>query len=333
TKNTTLKVSEIPGGPHTFSVYAVNTKSGPAASGNFNTFDAFNKDTVSASLKRAGSNLAEVTLNGANAPAGDSGSCRATRVAGNPVASDGTFQFTNPQAQTGLKVEYTCDFQRNKVASTSVKADLAAQENPAITAIAEVESARTDTRAVINVDVSGLDVWDINSDLDLVVSGKEQNSRKSLGNDYQLSPIAERGWIITLTNLNPGETWKITAQLVFRGGKKLNSKELVVSIPDTAVPDYYSRGQGNTATTPVYLRTYLEFTPLLPRSKPLWPHLTPQIELPVSARAGTLPWGSCSDSPGRMNARGCALAAYKYLDPILSGQDVPARKTEREIAI
>lgn len=332
-KGTTLNVSEIPGGPHNFSVYAVNTKSGPAASGNFQTFDAFNKNNVSASLKRAGSNLAEVTLNGANAPAGDSGSCRATRVAGNPVASDGTFQFTNPRAQTGLKVEYTCDFQRNKVAPTSVKADLAAQENPAITAIAEVESARTDTRAVINVDVSGLDVWDINSDLDLVVSGKEQNSRKSLGNDYQLSPIAERGWIITLTNLNPGETWKITAQLAFRGGKKLNSKELVVSIPDTAVPDYYSRGKGNTAATPVYLRNYLELTPLLPQSKPLWPHLTPQIELPVSARAGTLPWGSCSDSPGQMNARGCALAAYKYLDPILSGQDVPARKTEREIAI
>ena len=325
-KGTTYSAKDLPGGPHTFSVYAVNTKSGPAASGNFQTFGPFDKNKVSASLKRAGSKLAEVSLNGANAPAGDSGSCWATSVAGNPVASDGTFQYTDPRAKTGLEVKYTCDFQRNKVAPGSTKADLAAQQNPALTSM---ELTNPDeTPAVINVEVQGADVWSIDSDIVLVVSGKEQKSGKSLGNNYQLSPIAERGWIITLTNLNPGETWKVTAQLAFRGGKKLNSKDLVVSIPDATVPDYYSRGQGNTATTPVYLRNYLEFTPLLPRSKPLWPHLTPLIELPVTTPAT----GTCcrySDFPLPLRA----LGGNKYLNSHLSGQDLLARQTEKEITI
>ena len=93
-KGNSWKVSGISGGPHKFSVYAVNTKSGPAATGDFETYDSFNESAVSATLERAGAKQAKVYLHGAETPTGDSGGCRPTMVERNPVADDGTFELS-----------------------------------------------------------------------------------------------------------------------------------------------------------------------------------------------------------------------------------------------
>ena len=331
-KGTRLEVSGLAGGEHSFSVVAVNTKAGTPASSTFQTFDPFDKNTVSATLTRQGANQSSVSLNFVT-PAGDSGSCEVTKVGSARVTGD-RFSNSNPKQQNDLKVNYTCTFNHNKDVSGVVTASLAAQENPAITAIKEVESARSKTGAVINVDVSALDVWDINSHLDLKVSGTEQKGGKALErNQYQLQAIAGHGWTINLKNLKPGDIWKITAQLAFRNGENLNSKDLVVSIPDPSVPGYYSRGKGNAATIHVHLQNYLYLTPLLPQSKPLWPPQIPQLELPASPREGGAPWWRYPDYSWRLHALGDDLSKYKNLEPILNGRELPARKTEKEIAI
>lgn len=329
-KGTSLKVPDIPGGSHRFSVYAVNTKSGLAAtSDTFETFDAFNKDTVSATLERAGSKLARVNLQGAEPPAGDSGECKATRVAGNPVADDGTFQFTDPRAKTGLTVEYNCNFRYNKVISKSVKANLGAQKNPQITAMTEQTNRRSETGTVIKVDVSGLETWDINS-LELAVSGAGPGGATLADYQYQTEMMAGSGWLIELKELQPGQTWKITADLkLMPEGTRVSRQKLEIStLQATPDPDSTNSSNSDPMASVSYLQNWYQLTPLLPVSKPLWPHLTPLIELPVT----TPSTGTCcrySDFPLPLRA----LGGNKYLNSRLSGQDLLARQTEKEIAI
>lgn len=328
-KGTTYPAKDLPGGPHRFSVYAVNTKAGPAATGDFETFGSFNESAVSATLERAGSKLARVYLQGAEAPAGDNGECRATRVAGNPVAEDGTFQFKDPRAKNGLKVEYTCDFRYNKGAYKPLKANLGAQENPQITAMVELANRRSATGTVIKVDVSGLETWDINS-LELAVSGSGPGGATLADYQYQTQMMAGSGWWITLKELQPGQTWKITADLkIMPEGTRVARQQLDISTLQ-ATPDPYSTNSSfsEPLASMSYLQNWYQLTPLLPVSKPLWPHLTPLIELPVTTPAT----GTCcrySDFPSPLRA----LGGDKYLKSRLSGQDLLARKTEKEIAI
>ena len=328
-KGTAYPAKDLPGGPHRFSVYAVNTKAGPAATGDFETFGSFNESAVSATLERAGSKLARVYLQGAEAPAGDNGECRATRVAGNPVAEDGTFQFKDPRAKNGLKVEYTCDFRYNKGAYKPLKANLGAQENPQITAMVELANRRSATGTVIKVDVSGLETWDINS-LELAVSGSGPGGATLADYQYQTQMMAGSGWWITLKELQPGQTWKITADLkIMPEGTRVVRQQLDISTLQ-ATPDPYSTNSSfsESLASMSYLQNWYQLTPLLPVSKPLWPHLTPLIELPVTTPAT----GTCcrySDFPSPLRA----LGGDKYLKSRLSGQDLLARKTEKEIAI
>ncbi|MDU5308614.1 MAG: hypothetical protein E6167_07070, partial [Varibaculum cambriense] len=328
-KGTAYPAKDLPGGPHRFSVYAVNTKAGPAATGDFETFGSFNESAVSATLERAGSKLARVYLQGAEAPAGDNGECRATRVAGNPVAEDGTFQFKDPRAKNGLKVEYTCDFRYNKGAYKPLKANLGAQENPQITAMVELANRRSATGTMIKVDVSGLETWDINS-LELAVSGSGPGGATLADYQYQTQMMAGSGWWITLKELQPGQTWKITADLkIMPEGTRVARQQLDISTLQ-ATPDPYSTNSSfsEPLASMSYLQNWYQLTPLLPVSKPLWPHLTPLIELPVTTPAT----GTCcrySDFPSPLRA----LGGDKYLKSRLSGQDLLARKTEKEIAI
>ena len=329
-KGTSWNASGLPGGPHSFSVYAVNTKSGPPATcDSFQTYDSFNPSRVSATLERAGSKLARVNLQGAEPPAGDSGECKATTVAGNPVADDGTFQFRDPRAKTGLKVEYTCNFRYNKVIPKSVKANLGAQKNPQITAMTELTNSRSETGTVIKVDVSGLETWDISS-LELAVSGTGSGGATLADYQYQTQRMAGSGWLITLKELEPGQTWKITADLkLMPEGTRVSRQKLEISTLQ-ATPDPDSTNSGNSAplASVAYLQNWYQLTPLLPVSKPLWPHLTPLIELPVTTPAT----GTCcrySDFPLPLRA----LRGNKYLNSHLSGQDLLARQTEKEIAI
>ena len=275
-KGTTLKVSGLPGGSHTFTVYAVNTKPGPTDGASFTTFDSFDKNTVFATLARSGAREASVSLD-FTVPKGDGGSCKATKVARKSVGENGTFQFDNPRAQSGLRVEYTCRFDHNGAVSGSVTADLAAQVNPAITAVTEVESARTKKGTVINVDVSGLDGWNIR-DLDLEVSGKDQSGNELGWNQHRRPSIREGGWAITLQNLKPGDEWTITATLKFRGGETLNSMKTEISIPN---PSPAEPPDEESASSVSYLHNWLNLNPLIPVSKPLYPQLIPLIEQPT----------------------------------------------------
>ena len=329
-KGTSWNASGLPGGPHSFSVYAVNTKSGPPATcDSFQTYDSFNPSRVSATLERAGSKLARVNLQGAEPPAGDSGECKATTVAGNPVADDGTFQFTDPRAKTGMKVEYTCNFRYNKVIPKSVKANLGAQKNPQITAMTELTNSRSETGTVIKVDVSGLETWDINS-LELAVSGTGSGGATLADYQYQTQRMAGSGWSITLKELQPGQTWKITADLkLMPEGTRVSRQKLEIStLQATPDPDSTNSSNSDPLASVSYLQNWYQLTPLLPVSKPLWPHLTPLIELPVTTPAT----GTCcrySDFPLPLRA----LRGNKYLNSHLSGQDLLARQTEKEIAI
>lgn len=329
-KGTSWNASGLPGGSHSFSVYAVNTKSGPPATcDSFQTYDSFNPSRVSATLERAGSKLARVNLQGAEPPAGDSGECKATTVAGNPVADDGTFQFTDPRAKTGLKVEYTCNFRYNKVIPKSVKANLGAQKNPQITAMTEQTNHRTENGTVIKVDVSGLETWDINS-LQLAVSGVGPGGATLADYQYQTQMVAGSGWLIELKELQPGQTWRIMADLkLMPEGTRVSRKKLEIStLQDTPDPDSTNSSNSDPLASVSYLQNWYQLTPLLPVSKPLWPHLTPRIELPVTTPAT----GTCcrySDFPLPLRA----LRGNKYLNSHLSGQDLLARQTEKEIAI
>lgn len=322
---TTYQAKELPGGPHTFTVYAVNTKSGPAATGRFTTYDSFNKNAVKATLERAGAKQAKVYLSGKDAPAGDSGTCTADSVDGESVYADGTFSYDSPRARSGLTVKYSCNFQRNTGISGSVNADMPAQANPAITDMSEVTSSRTETGTDINVDVSGLDAWNIR-DLDLAVSGIDQNER-GLGRSQYQRPISVRegGWIITLQNLKPGDKWKITATLKFRGGETLNSMSIDVSIPDPSPAD---PPDDESISSVSYLNNWLNLNPLIPVSKPLYPQLIPLIEQPTLPGDNLPFWRNPA-----AQIRWGALSNYQNLNPSHNGRELPARQTERQIAL
>ena len=328
-KDTKLEVKDLPGGEHNFTVIAVNTKTGPAATGRFETFGSFNESTVSAILERAGSKLARVYLQGADAPVGDDGSCKATRVAGNPVADDGTFRFTDPRAQTGLKVEYTCNFRYNKGAYKPITANLGAQKSPQITNMRELKSSRTQNGTIIQVDVSGLETWD-SSSLELSVLGKESGGSALADYQYQTQMIEGSGWVITLKELQPGQTWAITADLkLLPEGTRLSRNSVEVStLQVTSDPGSENPGDNKPIESVSYLQNWYQLTPLMPVSKPLWPHLTPLIELPMFPTAAGECW-RYADSQLPLNA----LGGNKYLKTSLSGQDLPAWQTEKELAI
>lgn len=332
-KGTKLEVKDLTGGEHAFTVIAVNTKAGPAGTGRFETFASFNESVVSATLERAGSKLSRVYLQGADAPVGDDGSCRPTKVAGNPVAEDGTFQFTDPRARTGLKVEYTCNFRYNKGPYKPLSANLGAQKSPQITDMRELENSRTQNETVIQVDVSGLDTWD-SSSLELSVSGKESGGSALADYQYQTQMVDGSGWVIMLKDLKPGQTWTITAdlKLVPEGTRLSRNNVEVATLQATPDPGSADPGDNDPIESVSYLQNWYQLTPLMPVSKPLWPHLTPLIELPVFPTTG----GDCwryADSQLPLSALGGNLGGNKYLKTSLSGQDLPARQTEKEIAI
>ena len=268
-------------------------------------------------------------MQGADAPVGDDGSCRPTRVAGNPVADDGTFYFTDPRARTGLKVEYTCNFRYNKGAYKPLSANLGAQKSPQITNMRELESSRIQTGTVIQVDVSGLDTWD-SSSLELSVSGKESGGSALADYQYQTQMIAGSGWVIKLKELQPGQSWIITADLkLIPEGTRLSRNNVEVStLQVTPDPGSENPGDNEPIESVSYLQNWYQLTPLLPVSKPLWPHLTPLIELPVFPTTGDDCW-RYADSQFPLHA----LGDNKYLKTSLNGQDLPARQTEKELAI
>ena len=323
-KGTSYTVTGIPGGSHRFSVYAVNTKSGPAATGDFTTYDSFNKDALKATLERAGAKQAKVNLSGKDAPAGDSGTCTADSVDGESVYADGTFSYDSPRARSGLTVKYSCNFQRNTGISGSVNADMPAQANPAITDMRLTDQKATS--ATIAVEVSKLDAWDIDKYLDLEVTGQEKNTHKKLRwNQHQENAISGSGWTIILTNLKPGDEWKITATLKFRGGETLNSMKTDISIPDSSPaepPDEKS------ASSVSYLNKWLIFDPLIPVSKPLYPQLIPLTQLPTLSGENLPLW---RDPVTQI--KWSALSNYQNHNPSHNGRELPARQTERQIAL
>ncbi|MDU5268784.1 MAG: hypothetical protein E6165_04055, partial [Varibaculum cambriense] len=198
-----------------------------------------------------------------------------------------------------------------------------------ITAMVELANRRSATGTMIKVDVSGLETWDINS-LELAVSGSGPGGATLADYQYQTQMMAGSGWWITLKELQPGQTWKITADLkIMPEGTRVARQQLDISTLQ-ATPDPYSTNSSfsEPLASMSYLQNWYQLTPLLPVSKPLWPHLTPLIELPVTTPAT----GTCcrySDFPSPLRA----LGGDKYLKSRLSGQDLLARKTEKEIAI
>lgn len=286
-KDTKMTVKELAGGSHTFSVQAVNTKSGPVATSEFITFDAFSKDTVSAKLARAGAGEASVEMS-YGVPVGDSGECKVTKVADSSVTG-GIFSYRDPRAKNNLKVEYSCDFNHNKLVTGSVSANMPAQKNPDIGNMKENSKKRSETGTEIEVTVNGLDVWD-SSYLELDVSGKESAGATLTSDQYQTQFNEGRGWTIALQNLKPGETWTIKAELKLKsGGGSVDSERLEVSTlkpkptptPNPSTPPSTSPGETPTAAV-AYLQKWLDLTPMIAESKPLWPHLTPLIELPAT---------------------------------------------------
>ena len=328
-KGTSWKVSGISGGPHKFSVYAVNTKSGPAATGDFETYDSFDESAVSATLERAGAKQAKVYLHGAEAPAGDSGGCKPTMVERNPVADDGTFQFANPRAKTGLRVEYTCKFRYNKGAYKPLSANLGAQKYPQITDMRERANSRSETGTVIVVDVSGLETWD-SSSLELSVSGRGPGGATLADYQYQTQMIAGSGWSIMLKELEPGQTWNVTADLkLMPEGTRIASQKLEVSTLQVT-PDLGSTNSSNSEpmASVSYLNNWLNLNPLIPVSKPLYPQLIPLVEQPTLPGENLPFWRNPVTQ-----IRWGALSNYQNHNPSHSGRELPARQTERQIAL
>ena len=197
----------------------------------------------------------------------------------------------------------------------------------------ELESSRTQTGTVIEVDVSGLDTWD-SSSLELSVSGKESGGSALADYQYQTQMVDGSGWVIMLKDLKPGQTWTITAELklVPEGTRLSRNNVEVATLQATPDPGSADPGDNDPIESVSYLQNWYQLTPLMPVSKPLWPHLIPLIELPVFPTTG----GDCwryADSQLPLNALGGNLGGNKYLKTSLVGQDLPARETEKEIAI
>ncbi|WP_143037004.1 Ig-like domain-containing protein [Varibaculum massiliense] len=324
-KGTTLKVTGLPGGSHTFTVYAVNTKPGPTDGASFTTFDSF-KNTVSATLARsADPRGASVSLD-FTVPAGDSGECWATAVERAEVIN-GNFTYSDPYAKEELQVAYRCKFNRNGKKSGTVTANMPARDNPSISGIREDEGAKTKTGTVIYVDVQGLDVWDIDKYLDLEVTGQEKNTHKKLRwNQHKENAISGSGWTIILTNLKPGDEWTITATLKFKsGGTSIDYKQIVISIPD---PSPAEPPDEESASSVSYLNNWLNLNPLIPVSKPLYPQLIPLTQLPTVSGDNLPLW---RDPITQIKWR--ALSNYQNHNPSHSGRELPARQTERQIAL
>lgn len=170
-----------------------------------------------------------------------------------------------------------------------------AQKNPDIGQIKENSKKRSETGTEIEVTVNGLDVWD-SSYIELEVSGKESAGATLASDQYQTQFNEGNGWTITLQNLKPGETWTIRAELKLKsGGTSVDSERLEVSTlkpKPTPTPNPStspSTSPSNTPTAAVsYLQNWLDLTPMIVESKPIWPHLTPLIELPATLTNDTL---------------------------------------------
>ena len=183
------------------------------------------------------------------------------------------------------------------------------------------------TSATITVDGSNLDAWDIDKYLDLEVTGKAKNANKKLrGYQHQENVISGSGWTIILTNLKPGDEWTITATLKFKsGGALIDEKQIDVSIPD---PNPADPPDDESASSVSYLNNWLNLNPLVPVSKPLYPQLIPLTQLPTVSGDNLPFWRNPATQ-----IRWGALSNYQNHNPSHNGRELPARQTERQIAL